>query len=95
MTDNTAQDSREPAHPDEAPAPAQPQGRRGSLSKIMDAIKKPFHHESSKKENPPALKEAIDKMEARKKSMEQDMEEEGKDTSVLSNKRTDIANPLK
>jgi hypothetical protein len=60
---------------------------------MMDAIKKPFHHE--KKETTPALQEAIDKMEARKAGTHQLMEEEGKDPNLLSAKRTDIANPLK
>ena len=59
----------------------------------MDAVKKPFHKEP--KENPPALQEAIDKMEARKHGTAAKMEAEGKDSSVLSGKRTDVANPLK
>lgn len=93
MTDNVNTNMNDSSDFQEPP-PTSGHGRRSSLSKMVDAIKKPFHHE--KKENPPALQAAIDKMEARKRSTEQQMEAEGKDTSVLSGKRTDIVtNPLR
>lgn len=45
---------------------------------------------------PPALQEAIQKMDARKEYVTQKMESEGKDASVLSGRRRDqVRNPLR
>ena len=64
----------------------------------MDAVKKPFRrgsNEQDKKDLPPALKDAIGKMERRKSGTAHDMEAAGKDSSVLDSKRTDALNPTK
>jgi hypothetical protein len=63
----------------------------------MDAVKKPFRRGSNdnKEELPPALKDAIDKMERRKSGKQHDMEAEGKDPTMLESRRTDALNPLK
>ena len=55
--------------------------RRSSITKIIDVIKKPFSSSSKKeKDIPPALQEAIDKMEQRKQNTMKQMDEEGRDT---------------
>lgn len=71
-----------------APPEAQHKERRSSITKLMDAVKKPFHREP--KDVPPALQAAIDKMEARKQGTAEKMEAEGKDTTALSGKKTDL-----
>ncbi|KAK7192873.1 hypothetical protein DPSP01_013170 [Paraphaeosphaeria sporulosa] len=57
--------------------------RRSSISKIVDAIKKPFHHEKKQEDVPPALKENIERMEERKQERIEEMQKEGLDTSML------------
>jgi hypothetical protein len=68
-------------HPE--PPPQNTERRRSSITKIFDVIKKPFSTSSKKekeKDIPPALQEAIDKMEQRKQSTMKQMDEEGRDT---------------
>ncbi|KAK3207616.1 hypothetical protein GRF29_103g1527453 [Pseudopithomyces chartarum] len=54
---------------------------RSPASKIVDAIKKPFHKE--KKEVSPALKKNIEMMEERKEQRIMEMQKEGLDTGML------------
>ncbi|OAL46004.1 hypothetical protein IQ07DRAFT_647645 [Pyrenochaeta sp. DS3sAY3a] len=60
---------------------------KSTTTKLKEAIKKPFVKE---KETPPELQAAIEVMEARKEETARKMEAQGKDSSVLSGKRTDL-----
>jgi hypothetical protein len=58
--------------------------RPSSITKIVDAIKKPFaHHEKKETDTSPALKENIARMEERKQERIQEMKKAGLDTSML------------
>ncbi|PVH96792.1 hypothetical protein DM02DRAFT_658870 [Periconia macrospinosa] len=94
-----------PSYSDPPPTYTPPVPRTSTRSKVLDTLKKPFapllptaaaEHKKQEEERPPALQEAIDRMEARKALTIRKMEEEGKDTSVLSGKRVDqVRNPLR
>ncbi|KAJ4290885.1 hypothetical protein N0V90_010081 [Kalmusia sp. IMI 367209] len=83
-TDKTAQAFQEPQSQAEVSAPQ----HRSSIGKIVEAIKKPFHHEKKEEDVPPALKENIQKMEQRKEERIMEMQKEGLDTSMLEGSKT-------
>ncbi|KAF9731569.1 hypothetical protein PMIN06_007894 [Paraphaeosphaeria minitans] len=62
--------------------------RRSSISKIVDAIKKPFHHEKKQDDVPPALQENIERMQERKQDRIGEMQREGLDTSMLEGSKS-------
>lgn len=53
------------------------------MAKLVDAIKKPFHHEKKQEDVSPALRETLERMEERKQVRIDEMRKEGLDTSML------------